>query len=147
MKRIILIISVIIVVACEKNTEFGFPFIHNVYYTPRNITIDRATGGTAVIYADVETYPKFTYSIDRDNLGEDGTEQRDTTILWEKYPTANEVSNRRIYEVDGCKITLSEDFKQYTIEVEKDCEWDFFQVETNRFDGARSYFNIRINPE
>ena len=44
---------------------------------------------------------------------------------------------------------LSDDFKQYTIEVEKDCEWDYLEVWTNWVDGypVPSVFYIVLEPD
>ena len=117
-----------------------------VRYTPQSIKLDRADGGNAVVTAGIETYPAYIVPIKVD----DYSMQENVVYFWKnRVPTAQELQNAGVYEAHGCKISLSNDFKQYTIEVEKDCEWDYLEVYTRWVDGypAPSIFHIVLNPE
>ena len=143
MKKILfLMFAALAFVACKKETH-GDTFVR---YSPQAIKLDRAVGGNAVVTAGIETFPAYIvpYKIDDKSVSEN------VIFLWEKHlPTAEEIRSVGKYEAHGCKISLSDDFKQYTIEVEKDCEWDYLEVCTKWVDGypVPSVFYIVLNPE
>ena len=143
MKKILFFIfAALAFVACKKETP-GDTFVR---YSPQAFKLDRAVGGNAVVTAGIETFPAYIvpYKIDDNSFSEN------VIFLWEKHlPTAEEIRSVGKYEAHGCKISLSDDFKQYTIEVEKDCEWDYLEVYTKWVDGypAPSVFYIVLNPE
>lgn len=144
MKRLLLITIglVLLFISCEKKMESNMV----VRYTPQSIKLDRADGGNAVVTAGIETYPAYIVPIKVD----DYSMQENVVYFWKnRVPTAQELQNAGVYEAHGCKISLSNDFKQYTIEVEKDCEWDYLEVYTRWVDGypAPSIFHIVLNPE
>lgn len=144
MKRIILIISAIIIVACGKGDEYGIRGPEKVTFSPSNIKFDRSIGGTAVVSADIETYPKYIIPVDID----DPNMAENFITLWgRKIPTPKEVRSVRVYVGHGCKITVSDDLKQYNIDVEENCEWDYLQIATYTFNGEISRFRVILNPE
>ena len=143
MKKILFFIFAALAFVACKNEEHGDTFVR---YSPQAIKLDRAVGGNAVVTAGIETFPAYIvpHKIDDKSVSEN------VIFLWEKHlPTAEEIRSVGKYEAHGCKISLSDDFKQYTIEVEKDCEWDYLEVYTKWVDGypAPSVFYIVLNPE
>ncbi len=130
-------------VACKKEIPDGDKFVR---YTPMSIKLDRAIGGNAVVTAGIETYPAYIVPIKKD----DYSMRENIVYFWKnRVPTAQELQNAGVYEAHGCKISLSSDFKQYTIEVDKNCEWDYLEIWTQWVDGypAPSIFYIVLNPE
>ena len=128
--------------ACKKETD-GDTFVR---YSPQTVKLDRAIGGNVVVTADIETYPAYVVPIKID----DYSMCKNVVYFWKnRVPTAEQLQCRGVYEAHDCKISLSDDFKQYTIEVEKDCEWDYLEVWTKWVDGypAPSVFYIVLNPE
>ena len=140
-KFLILLVAALSLAACAKDSDVI------VRYTPRAINLDRALGGSAVVTARTETYPEYVVPMKLDDYE---SIYENIVYFWKgKKPTAEELRSRGEYEAHGCKITLSDDFKQYTIEVEKDCEWDYLEVWTRWVNGylAPSAFYIVLNPE
>ena len=144
-KYFILLVAALSLAACEKDK--GVPVGNKfVKYSPESIKLDRADGGNAVVTADIETYPAYIVPIKVD----DYSMRENVVYFWNnRVPTVEELQSTRVYEAHGCKISLSDDFKQYTIEVEKDCEWDYLEVYTQWVDGypVPSEFYIVLNPE
>ena len=144
MKRLLLITIglVLIFISCEKKGESN----RFVRYTPQSIELDRAEGGKVVVTAGIETYPDCVVPHKRG----DNSMKENVVYFWRKHPlNAEELQNAGVYEAHGCKISLSNDFKQYTIEVDKDCEWDYLEVYTRWVDGylPPSKFFIVLDPE
>jgi hypothetical protein len=145
MKKILfMLFAALAFVACEKYNEHGHRVPDKVTFSPSNIKFDRSTGGTAVVSADIETYPKYIIPVDVD----DPDMAENFITLWgRKIPTPKEVRGVRVYAGHGCKITVSDDLKQYNIEVEENCEWDYLQIATYTFNGEISRFRVILNPE
>lgn len=144
-KYFILLVAALSLAACEKEKEVpvGNKFVK---YTPASVKLDRTTGGKVVVTAGVETYPAYVVPIKLD----DNSMEENVVYFWEnRKPTTEEFRRSGVYEALGCKITLSDDLKQYTIEVEEGCEWDYLEVWTNWMDGypVPSKFHIVLNPE
>lgn len=146
-KYLILLVAAILFVACEKENVKDYPVSNKiVQYTPAFAKLDRATGGEVVVTAGVETYPAYVVPIKLD----DNSMEENVVYFWEnRKPTTEQFRRSGVYEAHGCKITLSDDLKQYTIEVEEDCEWDYLEVWTQWVDGypVPSTFYIVLNPE
>lgn len=145
MKKILFVlVAALAFVACSKGDEYVTSHTDKVTFTPSNIKFDRSTGGTAVVSADIETYPKYIIPVDID----DPNMAENFITLWgRKIPTPKEVRGVRVYAGHGCKITVSDDLKQYNIEVEENCEWDYLQIATYTFNGEISRFRVILNPE
>ena len=147
MNRILLVLLLVLCFSCNKQKSVDSDKF--VRYSPKAVKLDRAIGGNAVVTAGIETYPSYVIPHKRDNhsTSEDGIH------FWSdksnKKPTIEQIQGVEEYEAHGCKIVLSDDFKQYTIEVEKDCEWDYLEVWTNWVDGypVPSVFYIVLEPD
>ncbi|MBR5138211.1 MAG: hypothetical protein IKV12_01525 [Alistipes sp.] len=141
MKKILFILfAALAFVACDLD---GCKIVQ---YTPQFVKLDGAIGGNAVVTSRIATYPAYIVP----HINGEQPKQENVVYFWEKYPpTDEELQNTRVYEVYGCKISVSNDFKQFNIEVEEDCEWDYLEVWTRWVNGysAPSKFYIVLNPE
>ncbi|MBR5829678.1 MAG: hypothetical protein IKY63_00285 [Tidjanibacter sp.] len=144
MKKILfLVFAALAFVACDKGEEMSTKFVD---FIPRHTNMERARGGKASVIADVPTYPKFIVPY---KLQDRSMEENLVSFYKNRTPTEEELRSAGPYEVLGCKITQSEDLMVYTIEVEKDCDWDYIEVWTQELDGnpITSMFRINLSPQ
>ena len=150
MKRLILILTLLIgCFSCDRNIDSDV----FVYQSPKAVYIDRATGGSAITMtrSGYETFPISIYAYQAgESQPQDMVDFWNYKVLLRAFPSEEKIKSIRSYEAYGCKITLSEDFSQYTVEVEKDCKWDYFHVRTSLVSGLGAYcpgFYIVLNPD
>lgn len=145
MKRLLLILVLaIIATSCEKGEEVSTKFVN---FVPKHTNMERTRGGKAYVIADVPTYPKF---IVPHKLHDHSMAESNRLDCYPNHiPTEEELRSAGPYEVLGCKITLSENFLEYTIEIEKDCDWDYIEVWTDELDDnpISSMFRVNLSPQ
>ena len=157
MKKILFFIfAALSLVACEKdefpmpeNNHPGLLMDYFIKYSPKAIILDRAKGGEVVVTGDYASFPTYVIPIKID----DRSMHENVVYFWDdivkNFPSVKDLRKVKSYQAHGCNIKLSRDFLEYTVKVDKNCEWDYLEVWTHWVNGypAPSIFYIVLNPD
>ena len=128
MKRLLLILGfALMAVACNKDDDLdGAPL---VLFTPKDITINKETGGVVTVRTHIDAYVK---SIVKIFSSDSSNRDIDSKAFFRTRPpeyliTIEDIMKYDEYETDGCKV-IPNGFQEYDIIVEPNCDCDVIQV-------------------
>lgn len=147
MKQLILILGLaIMAVSCnEKNEDIDADIF--VLLTPKNITINKETGGVVTVRTDTDAYVRAIVKMISEEPSDLNFELKSFFNVRppEYLITIEDIMEYEVYEAYGCKVVPS-GLQEYTIIVEPNCDYDAIKVQFARIYESKKYGKIGDYP-